>query len=268
MSDMLTLYCWVMGDETQRCFPIEILHGKDVSILKKAIKEEKTPQLDHLPADALTLWKVSIPVEEIDTRLRYFQPRDDLDNGVYQLSPMDELSDIFQDKPPRKHIHIVVQPPGEGDLSRLTPTDLSYLCVASLNLSPAQGSADHKFNTAHVSGQQPEIKYPPRGTLTIWVSGVLLTMRAIDPHHSRSSSDQVFETKLRRVLERYLKENVQLPIWLPRGDRPRDSIWGHIDSLKIPSVLDTPSLLLHNIANDNDNLKRVNDIFNLNNTLK
>jgi len=111
MSDMLTLYCWVMGDETQRCFPIEILHGKDVSILKKAIKEEKTPQLDHLPADALTLWKVSIPVEEIDTRLRYFQPRDDLDNGVYQLSPMDELSDIFQDKPPRKHIHIIVQVP-------------------------------------------------------------------------------------------------------------------------------------------------------------
>jgi hypothetical protein len=109
MSDLLGLYCWVMGDETQQYFPIKILHTEDVGTLKDYIKEKKKPQLDQLPANALKLWKVSIPIGEVDTRLPAFQPVEDRSNGVLRLSPGDDLIDVFPDGPPRKQIHIIVQ---------------------------------------------------------------------------------------------------------------------------------------------------------------
>src|ERR1700730_12841788 len=60
MSDMLQLWCWVDGDDHKHTFPIEITGSKTIGELKKAIKKEKEPAFDHLPADTLTLWKVSI----------------------------------------------------------------------------------------------------------------------------------------------------------------------------------------------------------------
>jgi hypothetical protein len=38
-------------------FPVEIDREKSVGALKKAIKEEKRPIFDHIPADHLDLWK-------------------------------------------------------------------------------------------------------------------------------------------------------------------------------------------------------------------
>jgi hypothetical protein len=37
---------------------------RPISVLKDAIKDKKTPALDHLAADALKIWKVSIPVND------------------------------------------------------------------------------------------------------------------------------------------------------------------------------------------------------------
>ena len=59
ISDMLQLWCWVEGDDHKHTFPIEITGSKTIGELKKAIKKEKEPAFDHLPADILTLWKVS-----------------------------------------------------------------------------------------------------------------------------------------------------------------------------------------------------------------
>ena len=56
----LYLNCWVRGDEADRVFTIEITGTKNVNALKKAINEEKRPALDHVPADNLDLWKVSM----------------------------------------------------------------------------------------------------------------------------------------------------------------------------------------------------------------
>jgi hypothetical protein len=40
-------------------FPVKIAPGESVGALKKAIKEEKRPAFDDMPADRLDLWKVS-----------------------------------------------------------------------------------------------------------------------------------------------------------------------------------------------------------------
>jgi hypothetical protein len=79
--------------------------------------------------------------------------------------------------------------------------------------------------------------------------------------------DRTSEAAIRELLKHYLVDNIQPPIWTPQDKRPRDLIWEHIASLKIPSVLETPSLLLHNIrrCDSPDCLKR---LFSSGNTLK
>jgi len=53
MSDMLNLNCWVLGDDPQRVFPVEIAKAKTVGALKKAIKEDPSNEAKYLD-----LWKV------------------------------------------------------------------------------------------------------------------------------------------------------------------------------------------------------------------
>lgn len=40
MSTLLQLNCWVLGDDPNRIFPVEIAGTKTVGSLKKAIKDE------------------------------------------------------------------------------------------------------------------------------------------------------------------------------------------------------------------------------------
>jgi hypothetical protein len=41
-------------------FPVKIAKEESVGTLKKEIKKEKKPDFDHIPADKLILWKVSL----------------------------------------------------------------------------------------------------------------------------------------------------------------------------------------------------------------
>jgi hypothetical protein len=102
----------VLNDDTSHIFPIEIGGNKTVGALRKAIKDEKRPAFDHVPADTLVLWKFSIPVSQnLADNLSKF---DFVDEG--SLLPMEELSEAFSDSPGRKCLHIVVRvPPGELD---------------------------------------------------------------------------------------------------------------------------------------------------------
>ena len=106
-SDLLNLNCWVHGDERQSVFTVKIPKTDNVSTLKKLIKDEKKPIFDHIPADSLVLWKDSVPIDELD-KLK-------LKPDGEALSPVDELSELFSDKPARKCVHIVVRPPPAGE---------------------------------------------------------------------------------------------------------------------------------------------------------
>jgi hypothetical protein len=56
----LSLNCLIHGEDQEKMFTIEIEETKNVSILKKLIKEEKAPHLDHVAASDLDLWNVSM----------------------------------------------------------------------------------------------------------------------------------------------------------------------------------------------------------------
>ena len=72
VSNMLHLYCWILGDSTQWIFSIEISDTKNVSALKDVIKEKKRPEFDHLATNSLTLWQVHISVEYVDAEFAAF----------------------------------------------------------------------------------------------------------------------------------------------------------------------------------------------------
>jgi hypothetical protein len=105
MAATLHLNCWVHGDDVGQIFQIDIANTESVSTLKKAIKEEKKPELDHVAAGSLTLWKVSIPAGRLQNNLA----NEDLTDQS-SLSSVDDLVDVFSDEPHRKHLHIVVKP--------------------------------------------------------------------------------------------------------------------------------------------------------------
>lgn len=104
---ILELNCFVQGDDASQVFPVKIANNKLVSALKEAIKDKKKPALDHVDADSLKLWKVSIPVNDgFKENVSNIELRD-----KEALSPVQELSDIFSGVPTRKHVHIIVHAP-------------------------------------------------------------------------------------------------------------------------------------------------------------
>jgi hypothetical protein len=111
MSHTLELNCLVQGDGPRNAFSIEIASTKNVSALKQVIRKEKEPAFDHIPANTLVLWRVSIPADSLVKQ----DPRT-LDLIEDQsLSPLEELSEVFSASLPRKHIHIVVRVPPTGE---------------------------------------------------------------------------------------------------------------------------------------------------------
>jgi hypothetical protein len=101
----LELQCLLLGDDATQIIFVEIANTKSVSALKEAIKDRK-PSLRHVDAGALTLWKVSIP---LDCHLQQSLANINLTDET-SLSSVDDLSDLFSDVPPRKHLHIIVKP--------------------------------------------------------------------------------------------------------------------------------------------------------------
>ncbi|KAF7727751.1 hypothetical protein EC973_007210 [Apophysomyces ossiformis] len=89
-------------------FSVKVSSADTVDDLKKVIKAEKSPRFDDIAADELKLWRVSIPITN--------ENKDDMvlsDNITTkkELLPTDELSDVFEGRPPKKTIHIIGQRP-------------------------------------------------------------------------------------------------------------------------------------------------------------
>ena len=49
----------MLGDDSQRVFPVRIAKSETVGALKKAVKKEKEHAFDGVDADCLDLWMVS-----------------------------------------------------------------------------------------------------------------------------------------------------------------------------------------------------------------
>jgi hypothetical protein len=122
MSGTFNLNCLVLGHNASQVFPIEIAENKTVGALRKAIKDEKRHAFQHVDADTLVLWKVSMPVSRsLTDNLSKF---DFVDEG--SLLPVEELTDVFSDSPARRHLHIVVRAPPVGECKFHSPVIAIY----------------------------------------------------------------------------------------------------------------------------------------------
>ena len=100
---MLALNCLVLGETQQHIFTVKIDAAESVGTLKEFIKEEKKPVLDHIPADAIMLWKVSTPYDGIKDLAG-------LPDGE-ALMPLTTLSVIFPNHEVGGNIDIIIKLP-------------------------------------------------------------------------------------------------------------------------------------------------------------
>jgi hypothetical protein len=116
MSGTLDLNCLVLGHDASHVFSIEIGESKTIGALRKAIKDEKEHAFQHVDADALLLWKVSIPVNR--SLHENLSKLDFVDKG--SLLPVKRLSGVFSDQLEDEHLHIVVRVPSAGECELLS----------------------------------------------------------------------------------------------------------------------------------------------------
>ncbi|KAM6498780.1 hypothetical protein JOM56_006728, partial [Amanita muscaria] len=108
---LLELNCLMSGETYSGIFKARIEPSRAVAHLKDAIKEITKPALDHTPAYALDLWKVSIPVDN--------NSLENVSNPDRKpLLPVKKLSTVFPEPPVLEHIHIIVKAPAIGEYSR------------------------------------------------------------------------------------------------------------------------------------------------------
>ncbi|KFH68113.1 hypothetical protein MVEG_06843 [Podila verticillata NRRL 6337] len=109
-DNLLCLLCVVDGESTS--FSVEIDRTKTVDHLKKAIKAEKSPRFDDIAADELTLWRVSIPDDQLDSAITIVA----LDDKTALSNPRTRLSKNFPESP-EDNTYILVQRPPPAQLS-------------------------------------------------------------------------------------------------------------------------------------------------------
>src|SRR5436189_1090873 len=101
----ITLLCLVKGNKTASAFAVDIDREKLVSHLKEAIKESQKPFFDSIPTKDIKLWNVKIPDDQDDLLSNLT-----LNDGDELLATR-EIGDYWTEKPPKKHIHVIISPP-------------------------------------------------------------------------------------------------------------------------------------------------------------
>ena len=88
---------------------MELGRGETVGDLKKAIKKEKVPRLDNIPANELALYQVSIPdTDGFEERVKTINLE-----GMKDMSSTEVLSQAFPSVAPR-HVQVIVRVPSLG----------------------------------------------------------------------------------------------------------------------------------------------------------
>ena len=101
----ITLFCHIKGNILADAFPVYIVGSTPVGDLRKVIKSEKASEFDNFPADKLKLWKVEIGGDHDDQLLNLSLDDDE------ELLAINEIGDYWAEKPAKRHIHVLVEPP-------------------------------------------------------------------------------------------------------------------------------------------------------------
>src|SRR5260364_409169 len=124
-----TLFCLVKGNTSTNAFSVKINWDEPISELKKLIRAEKAPRFNDIPADELKLWKVKIP-DDHDSELAI--PALDV-----ELLATRYVEDYWTKKspPPKRHIHVIVEPPVSTTTSNREQELLDQLALLRTQLN-------------------------------------------------------------------------------------------------------------------------------------
>ena len=106
----ITLLCLVKGNTLANAFAVDIDREKLVSHLKDAIKD-KIDVPTGFKAKDLKLWNVKIPDDQ-DDLLSNLTLQDQT-----ELLATREIGDYWTEKPAKRHIHVLVEPPASATAS-------------------------------------------------------------------------------------------------------------------------------------------------------
>ncbi|KAI0294602.1 hypothetical protein B0F90DRAFT_1821170 [Multifurca ochricompacta] len=117
MAPMLTLFCLVIDNQKVpigNAFKIQIRSDRDTSDLRKVIKNEMAPRLNHLAASELNILKLSTDPPINTASKNIFDEIKAIDfssTNVQDLPSAEELFQHWENSPDRRHLHIIVQVP-------------------------------------------------------------------------------------------------------------------------------------------------------------
>jgi len=92
-ANLFCLFCVVDGEFTP--FSVEIDRTKTVDHLKQVIKEALDPQFNDIPTKDLTLWRISIPDDQLSAAITIAA----LDDKTALSNPTTRLSKLFPKVP-------------------------------------------------------------------------------------------------------------------------------------------------------------------------
>ena len=101
----ITLLCLVKGNTTASAFAVDIDREKLVSHLKDAIKAKNPQTFANVDPKDLKLWKKEIPDDQDDLLSNLIL------NDEPELLATREIGDYWTEKPPKRNIHVIVEPP-------------------------------------------------------------------------------------------------------------------------------------------------------------
>ena len=113
---------WIFGDKpsSERLSPLQVRKEMTVAAVKKAITAENH-MLSGIDSKCLELWKVSIAVDDLGTKLGNILLRDEPANGIEKLGPKRRVSRIFSDAPLGGHLNLIVRLPAGKHEKSVTP---------------------------------------------------------------------------------------------------------------------------------------------------
>ena len=116
MNDEHTIFVQCVqqnGELFGQAMPIDITGNETFGHLKEMIKEEKAPELDHIAADRLILWKLKQPQPPYEIRKKDFFEKlgvlSEENEKIRLLEPVDKVSSV--ESWPEGLVHVLAQLP-------------------------------------------------------------------------------------------------------------------------------------------------------------
>jgi len=113
---MIEILCLIHGDLAERAFHVKIDEDALIATLGDKIKDSNSSTFPNTGVKDLTLWKVSIPIENVTSNLVLEE------TGGRKLLPSEKSSDVFQELF-KDHIHLIVERPSVADCVSESPSE-------------------------------------------------------------------------------------------------------------------------------------------------